>query len=234
MVMNGPMVLSLGGSILAPDTFDPEFLDGLRELVLDISSRRPLLIVTGGGRTARKYIDVLRPRDITERDLDLVGIAATRLNGLLLAKLIGHDACPTIPETVDEAAELAMTFPIMIMGGTEPGHTTDAVSAYLAEKVGATSWINATAVDGIYTADPRKDPDATRFDIIGTRELYGIVKSYTAAGSNVVVDPVAVTVLARSNISGLVIDGRDLDILGKAMREEDCPGTRIVPDGIDL
>jgi Uridylate kinase len=50
------------------------------------------------------------------------------------------------------------------MGGTEPGHTTDTVAMLLAERIGANVMINATSVDGVYTADPRKDSSARKLE----------------------------------------------------------------------
>jgi len=48
--------------------------------------------------------------------------------------------------------------------GAYPGQTTDAVSAILAEYVGADLLINATSIDGVYTSDPKKNKSARKFE----------------------------------------------------------------------
>ena len=59
---------------------------------------------------------------------------------------------------------------IVVMGGVAVGQTTDAVAALLAEYVRADRLIVATSVDGVYTADPEKDPDAKK---LGAHDLTG-------------------------------------------------------------
>jgi uridylate kinase len=61
----------------------------------------------------------------------------------------------------------------IISGGTgNPFFTTDTGSALRAVEVGADAMFKGTRVDGIYTADPEKDPTATKFDRISYDEVY--------------------------------------------------------------
>ena len=59
----------------------------------------------------------------------------------------------------------------MVMGGLQPGQSTNAVGALVAEAIGADLFINATDVDGVYTSDPKKDPEARKLDIVDTDKL---------------------------------------------------------------
>ena len=68
-----------------------------------------------------------------------------------------------MPTEVLEAHRLERKGKVVVMGGTVPGHTTDAVSAMLAKEVRAVRIINGTSVDAAYTADPRKDPMRSAF-----------------------------------------------------------------------
>ena len=79
------VVVSLGGSVLVPGDDDARYLAELAALLRDTSRHVRLFIVTGGGRTARYYIETGRALGIPERTLDEFGIAATRLNARLLA-----------------------------------------------------------------------------------------------------------------------------------------------------
>ena len=116
------------------------------------------------------------------------------------------------------------------MGGNYPGHTTDAVAAMLAERVGAERLVIATNVDGVYTDDPRKDPDAVKLDRVTADELVKItMRGEAGAGSNSVVDPLASKIIKRSRMPTFVVDGRDLEALESAIRGEGKKGTVIVP-----
>jgi len=100
------------------------------------------------------------------------------------------------------------------------------VAAVLAERVGAAVFLNLTSVDGIYSADPRKDPKATRFDAMTPQKLLEIVGSTAlGAGSNNVLDIVAARVVERSDIPLVVLDGRDPKNLSNAILKGKYRGT---------
>ena len=107
------------------------------------------------------------------------------------------------------------------MGGVSPGYTTDAVSAILAEYVWADLLINATSVDGVYSSDPKIDPESRRYEKITADELVEIVLGTKLdAGSTSVIDPVGAKVIERSGIKTIVLDGRDPSNILKALRGE--------------
>ena len=115
---------------------------------------------------------------------------------------------------------------IVVMGGITPGQTTDAVAAVLAERVGASVFINVTSVDGIYSADPKKDKKAKRFATLTPKESLAIVGGTAlTAGSNTVLDIVAARIVERSHIPLLVLDGRDPENLSRAIRTGEYSGT---------
>ena len=188
-------------------------------------------LVVGGGRTAREYIGYARKLGADESYLDEIGISCTRLNAMLLIAALGEKAAPVVANDFDHALQLAGNYDVVVMGGTHPGHTTDAVAAMLCERCGGERFINATTVDGIYDKDPMKFPDANRFDEINTTDLLNMIVTTSAkAGPNVVIDPIAVRVLARSKIEGYVVDGKVVGDLEKAILDKDFSGTRIIPE----
>ena len=86
--------------------------------------------------------------------------------------------------------------------------TADAVSAVLAEYIGAELLINATSTEGVYTSDPKKNRDAKKFDSMTPQQLIEIVmKTEMVAGANSPVDLLAAKIIERSNIKTIVLNG---------------------------
>src|SRR5437773_1804379 len=154
------VVVSLGGSVLVPGDDDARYLRDVARLFLDGTGRVQSFVVSGGGGVARYYIETGRSVGIRERTLDEFGIAVTRLNARLLSAALGGRANREPATSYAAASKLSRRYPIVVMGGTRPGHTTDRVAASLARFGSAARIVNATSVDGVYGADPKKDPDA--------------------------------------------------------------------------
>ena len=110
-------ILSLGGSIVAPDGVDTEFLKKFKALVEDYlakDSNRKLILVIGGGAPARVYQKAFReikadaPSDVQ----DWIGITATRLNAQLVKSIFG-DLCKD-PVVTDPSADIKFTGRILV------------------------------------------------------------------------------------------------------------------------
>jgi len=170
----------------------------------------------GGGRIAREYIEKARALGASEMFCDLIGIGATKLNSALLIAAFGRAAPQEIPETYAQAARLACPGRIVVMGGVAPGQTTDAVAALLAEYVGANKLIIATSVDGVYTADPEKDPKAEKIASMTHGELSRMAaQTDMKAGSRSPVDPLAAKIIERSRIPTTIVFGKKIENLKK-------------------
>lgn len=201
------IVISLGGSVLANATGS---LAGYADIIKKIARNNAIFIVTGGGQTARDYIKVARTLGASESACDMIGIDATRLNARLLISALGDAAYPEPPRTYTDAAAAGLLGKVVVMGGVIPGQTTDAVSAVLAEHVGADLLINATSVDGVYTKDPNKYSDAKMIPSMTPRQLVEIVRhTEMVAGANSPFDLMAAKIIERSGIKTLVISGKD-------------------------
>ncbi|MEA1984537.1 MAG: UMP kinase [Euryarchaeota archaeon] len=214
------VVLSIGGSILAKD-LDPTNFAAYAEALRELSEEHRLVVITGGGVAARKYINAARSIGANEVVCDFIGIDVTRLNAQLLIAALGNTAYPEPPQTYKEA-ELAMASgKIVVMGGVIPGQTTDAVSAVLAEYLNADLMVIATSVDGVYTADPMSDPNAKKFDVMTATELLDVVISTEMkAGSRSPVDPLAAKIIERCNIETIVMDGKDPASITDVVQQE--------------
>jgi uridylate kinase len=224
-----PVVVSIGGSVLLSGTDDAQYVEALAALLRDVGRRMPLVVTAGGGRTARDYIHLGRELGFTEVELDEIGIEVTRLHAQLLAAKIGPPTPAHPPTTIALAVhELHHASPV-ILGGTEPGHTTDGVAALLAVRLRAARLVNATDVNGIYEDDPRTNPRARRIPKSSWADFRRRVSQGTTgeAGQNFPFDRLGADLLARADIPLWVVHGRDLANLGAALRGESFDGSRV-------
>jgi len=220
------IVISIGGSVILSKEADVSFLRKLASLLKKISKQYKIFIIVGGGKIARDYIKLGRELDFDEKTLDSIGIDITRANAALFTNIIS-ESNKKIPCSTDEAK--AMDNPIVVMGGTTPGHSTDMVGAELAEKVGADLFIIATNVDGIYDKDPNKYDDAKQLEKVKIDDLiknYGT--SWESAGKNMVIDGPALEIMKKAKLLTYVVNGKRLDQLENAITGRSFDGTKIL------
>jgi len=224
------VVVSIGGSVLAPD-LEPDRVRGQARVIDSlVEDGHEVAAVVGGGDVARRYIGTARELGATEYDLDALGIDVTRLNARLLLAALASSAIPEPADDPETARASLRRGEVAVMGGTVPGHTTDAVSALLAETVEADLLIYATSVAGVYSADPNESDAAERYDRLTPAELVDAIASIeTAAGSNAPVDLLAAKVIERSGLRAVVLDGTDPERIAAAVAGE-FDGTDVVPD----
>ena len=244
-------VAALGGSLLRPEVEDRQAW--LRKLAASVKAtivenfytpepnenNTHLILVVGGGAPAREGIELAAPligSDVAS--LDRIGIAATRLNASIVAETIRSaeieiketSIVPNyIPESVDDAVKLAKEFPVTVMGGTVPGHTTDTVAIQIAKKLGSEMCIIATNVAHVYSSDPKTNNDAKKFHSMTHNELLEIVgpATHQKAGKSGVIDPIGADIARNSGINLAVLDGRDTERLTAALNGESFEGTNI-------
>jgi uridylate kinase len=220
------VVVSIGGSVVLSDEADALFLKKLTTLFKKISNEYKLYVIVGGGNIARRYIQLGRELGFDEDTLDLIGIEVTRVNARIITNLLGISN-EEIPHITNEAIKL--NFPIIVMGGTDPKHSTDLVGAELAEKTHAVRFVNATNVDGIYDKDPNKYKDAKQLKKVTIDSLiiqYGT--TWDAAGKNIFMDEPALEIIKRSKITTYIVNGKRLDQLEKALMGQPFDGTIIL------
>jgi len=220
-------VLKLGGFV-----FDSE-LSGKKvgtyaKMMKKFSKKNRLVAVTGGGSIARKYIAAARELGASEFVCDQIGIYVSRLNAKVLATALGEVALPKMPESPDDLIASIGSNSIVVMGGLQPGQSTNAVAALAAEAMRADLLVNVTDVDGAYTADPRKDPNARKLDEVTPDELTKILSMEGfKAGEYDLMDPLALRIIKRSKIRAVIVDGRNPSSIAKALSGKRI-GTRIV------
>ncbi len=228
------VILSLGGSVLAPDldaeqvTAHAEAIESLVDAGFEVG------VVVGGGAVARDYITAARELGGNEVELDELGITATRLNARLLISALDIRTNPTPAEDYAAAGEALNRGDVAIMGGVMAGQTTDAVAAALAEYIDADLLAYATNTDGVYDADPEKDPEAIRYTTMSPAELVEVVVPMSRdAGSSAPVDLLAAKLIDRAGMRAIVFDGTDAGDVTDALLHGTHTGTDIIPEGSD-
>ena len=225
------VVVNIGGSVLAPD-LEPDRVADYAAVIQSLDEAGHTLgAVVGGGPTAREYITTARELGANEIELDQLGIAVTRLNGRLLIAALDDRAAPTPAETYESGREAIRRGDIPVLGGVVAAQTTDAVAAAFAEYVGADLLVYATSVDGVYSADPNSDGEASRFDQLTAGELVDVIADIEMnAGSSAPVDLLAAKVIQRSGIRTVVLDGTDPQRVVDAVQDDEFEGTEILPE----
>ena len=147
-----------------------------REIVEAVKAGHQVAVVNGGGNLFRGLQGMDRGFDrITG---DRMGMLATVMNALAIAgavRSLGVEAevftaTPMTPiahyyRKEDAIAVLERGGVALIAGGTgNPFFTTDSGAALRALEIGADALLKGTRVDGVYTADPEKDPSAVKYD----------------------------------------------------------------------
>ncbi|MHA2141596.1 MAG: UMP kinase [Candidatus Thorarchaeota archaeon] len=223
-------VLKLGGSLLYDDK--GQILTGIvRDYakVVDsvIKDGHSMVVIVGGGIPARVFISAARELGASEAQCDWLGIKVARNNAELLCAALGDVAYPKIVETLDELETAIQFGKVVLMGGLNPGQSTNAVAALAAETVQADLLLNATNVDGIYDRDP-KESGAKKLETVNVDQLSEILSgSGTRAGEYKLFDPVAIRVVGRSRIPTVIFNGNNPDNLHRVMKGEKI-GSRIV------
>ncbi|MBE0636931.1 MAG: UMP kinase [Bacteroidales bacterium] len=228
------ILLKLSGEALMGDQqygIDPVRLsDYAVEVKAAVDHGAQIAIVIGGGNIFRGMQGVAKGVDRVQGDY--MGMLATVINSLALqgtleamgvpTKLLGGLAIePIVEETSGQrvANYLKEGKVVLISGGTgNPFFTTDTASALRAIEMHADAILKGTRVDGIYSADPEKDPTATKYDKLTFDEA--IVKKLK------VMDLTAFTLCQENNMPIHVFDMNQKGNLIKVLEEGNI-GTRV-------
>ncbi|MGQ9760103.1 MAG: UMP kinase [Candidatus Methanomethylicaceae archaeon] len=224
------MTIKLSGHVLFSSLSALPDLKAYANVIKEIKSLGHLPhVVVGGGEPARYYIRLAREQGADESTCDQVGITIANLNAKIFIRTLGDDACQFVPRDFEELNYAISTGKIIVMGGLQPGQSTNAVSCVLAERTNSKLFINTTTVDGVYTSDPKKDPTARKYDTIRVEELTKVLGFQgIKAGEYDLIDPVALKIIQRSKITTKIIDGRDPKNILRAIMGEKI-GTTILP-----
>lgn len=181
-------------------------------------------IVIGGGNIFRGL--QAKASGIERVTGDYMGMLATCINGMALQSAIESIGVYTRLVSAIEMRQIAESYirrrairhlekgrVVIFSAGTgSPYFTTDSAAALRANEINAEVILKGTRVDGIYTADPEKDPLATKFDKISFNKVISM-------GLNVM-DMTAFTMCQENNLPIVVFDINDNDNLLKIVQGE--------------
>lgn len=238
-------VLSVGGSIVAPNEPDSEFLSEFAKMITDWLTKNPdgrLIFVTGGGGPARNYQNAYRSvaanfsdeqkkvagyADAAEENdaCDWMGIMATRLNAQLVKTIFG----PLCKQDVvyDPTAVSDFTGRILVAAGWKPGFSTDNDAVLLAEKFNADTVVNLSNIEKVYTDDPRKNPDAKPLDTISWADFRKMVGDEWVPGKNCPFDPIASKKASEMGLTVICAGGKNIENIRAILDGKDYIGTTI-------
>ncbi|MGL4987144.1 MAG: UMP kinase [Treponemataceae bacterium] len=231
-------VLSVGGSIVAPNTPDVDFLKQFVNLVknwLAEDDHRKLILVIGGGGPARIYQQAyneivteqtdLKNENNIHHEADWIGIMATRLNAQLL-KAIFDDLCQQ--DVVYDPTQInVFSGQILIAAGWKPGFSTDKDAVLLADRFGAKTVINLSNIAQVYTDDPKKNKDAKPLEAISWQDFRKMVGNEWIPGKNVPFDPIASQFAEKSKLKVICADGKNIENIKNILNDEPFFGTTI-------
>ena len=206
------ILLKLSGeALMGSQAFgiDPAIVQRIAKEIADaVALGAQVGVVVGGGNIFRGVAVAAKGGNRVTGDH--MGMLATVINALALAtslRKLGIDtevlsaiSMPEICQSFSQRAalhHLEKGRVVIFAGGTgNPFFTTDSAAALRAAEMGAEAILKGTQVDGIYSADPKKYPDATRFDNITHAEVLN---------KGLAVMDVAAVALARENSIPIVV-----------------------------
>lgn len=224
-----PIVLSVGGSLVAPkEGIDTNFLRDFKKLLeKHIKNGRRFIIVVGGGGTARHYQAAAKKVvKLTRDDLDWLGIHSTRLNGHLMRTILREVAHPIMVK--DPTRPLGRwKEPVLVAAGWKPGWSTDYVATRLAKRLKAKILINLSNIDYVYDKDPRNNPNAKIIKEISWQDFRKIVGDTWDPGMSVPFDPVASRLAEQCGLEVVILNGKKLKNIDNFFSNKVLVGTRI-------
>lgn len=227
------IIISLGGSLIVPKNIDSSFISDFKKTVEElVKDRYRFVIVTGGGKTARNYIEAAaKIGNIDAEEKDWLGVHATRMNAHFIKTVFKDYAHPRINKNPRTKEDLKKEFKdnekIMIAAGWRPGWSTDYVATILAERFGAKKLINLSNITYLYDKDPNVSFDAKEIKEISWNDFRKIVGDKWDPGMSAPFDPVAAKLAQENGLEVAIIGGYKLENMKKYIGGKEFEGSII-------
>ncbi|CAB4658469.1 unannotated protein [freshwater metagenome] len=205
---------------------DPDVVQDIAKQIADVARTGvQVAIVVGGGNYFRGA--ELQQRGMDRSRADYMGMLGTVMNCLALQDFLEKEGVQTRVQTAITMGQVAEPYvPLRAIRHLEKGRvvifgagagmpyfTTDTVSAQRALEIGAEALLLAkSGVDGVYSADPKKDPKATKYERISYDEV--LSKSLAVA------DAAAFALCRENKLPIIIFDLMKNGNIGRAVRGE--------------
>ena len=225
----GRVLLKLSGEVFGGAKgigVDPDVVQDIAKQIADVARTGvQVAIVVGGGNYFRGA--ELQQRGMDRARADYMGMLGTVMNCLALQDFLEKEGVQTRVQTAITMGQVAEPYvPLRAIRHLEKGRvvifgagagmpyfTTDTVSAQRALEIGAEALLLAkSGVDGVYSADPKKDPTATKYDSITYSEV--LSKSLAVA------DAAAFALCRENQLPIVIFDLMKNGNIGRAVRGE--------------
>ncbi len=197
-----------------------------------------IALVIGAGNIWRGEPAAARGMD--RSTADYMGMIGTVMNAIALQDAIEREGIPTRVQTAVEMNKVAEPYIrlrairhlqkgriVILAGGTgNPFFTTDSAAALRAADIQADVIVKATKVDGVYSADPMKHPDAVRYDRITYQKVLDDELR--------VMDATAFTLCKENNMPIIVVNFWDADHLLRVVKGDFSVGTLVASEDYEL
>lgn len=169
------VVISVGGSLLTKELTVENFKKYVDVLLKLKEKGHTLIVICGGGKTCRNYRDIGKGLGGSDEQLDFIGIMATHLNAATLAAGLGDNAEMIKWTTLKKALkDMKNKFgsKILVGGGYDIGTSSDFDAVSFAKAIDADILINASNINGVFSDDPKTNPQARKFDRLTHEEFF--------------------------------------------------------------
>jgi uridylate kinase len=225
------IVISLGGSLIVPDEIDWKFVRNFKDIIKrQIAKGSKFIIITGGGKLARRYQEaaIKVTKKLTDDDRDWLGIHATRMNAHFIRTIFRDNAHPVINKNPNDLEDF-FNFKenILVAAGWRPGFSTDYDAVLLGKYFGVTKIINMSNIDYVCDKDPNKFKDAKKLKNISWADFRTMVGNKWDPGMNAPFDPIASKLASEAKMEVVILNGKKLKNMENCLENKKFNGTAI-------
>ena len=219
------IIISLGGSLVAPGEIDTAFLKAFKNAVQKFLSKKRFFIFVGGGKVCRNYQNALLEFGADNKERDWIGISVSRLNAEVVKQSFDKFCFDKV--ITDPTKKVNSRRDVAVFAGWKPGWSTDYCSVILAKNMGIKTIINLTNIDYVYDKDPNQFSGAKKIKEISWREFRKLVPDKWSPGLSAPFDPRASKMAEVLKIKVAMVNGKHLERLEDFLNNKPFIGTTI-------
>jgi uridylate kinase len=219
------IIISLGGSLVAPGEIDLGFLKNFRHSLQKYLGQKRFFVLVGGGKICRVYQKALLEFGAKNNDRDWIGINISRLNAEVVKQLFGSYSYPKI--VTDPNKKVKTNKDVVIGAGWKPGWSTDYDAVLIAKNNNVKTIINLTNVDYVYDKNPNEFADAKSLKEVDWKSFEIIVGDKWTPGLSMPFDPRASKLASKLKLKVIMLNGKNLERLEDFLNNKPFIGTTI-------